>query len=205
MTRIVAVRHGETDWNRNGRVQGWAPVPLNETGREQATAAGEYLADAYDIDRVLSSDLLRTRQTTECILAAVGERPVEYEPDWRERHLGVYQGLTYDDIGERFPEFGLGETAYRATTRTPEAGESLRAVADRVTDRFDRLLEGADGETILVVTHGGPIRVLMGHAKEMALSDAFVTHSQDNCAVNELRAGPGGVRVVRENATEWAR
>ena len=62
--RIVVLRHGETAWNDEGRMQGWAPVPLNETGREQATAAGRHLADEYEFDAVYASDLERTRETT---------------------------------------------------------------------------------------------------------------------------------------------
>ena len=227
MTRVVVVRHGETDWNREGRMQGWAPVPLNETGREQAAAAGAWLADEYDVDRVFVSDLLRTRQTAAGVLESVGDRPVEYERHWRERHLGVYQGLTYADIEERFPEFGLGESAHEAALSVPESGESLRDVADRVTGRFRDVVGAHAGETLLVVTHGGPIHVLLGYAKGLPLPEALGTHHQSNCGVNEFRvedgaaasdasAGAGAeagtredlptrddVAVVRENVTEW--
>ncbi|MFQ3318804.1 MAG: putative phosphoglycerate mutase [Natronomonas sp.] len=207
MTRVVAVRHGETDWNRNGRMQGWAPVPLNDTGRTQAAAAGEWLADRYehDIDRVFASDSLRTRQTTDHILDSVdiGDRHVEYEPHWRERDLGVYQGLTYADVEERFPEFGLGDAAYEAALAVPEGGESLRDVSDRVTGRFKRLVDDHDGGTVLVVTHGGPLHVLLGYAKGMELQDALGKHHQANCAVNEFVAEDGTVDILRENATEW--
>jgi probable phosphoglycerate mutase len=201
MTRIVAVRHGETDWNRNGRMQGWAPVPLNDTGREQAAAVGEYLAAEYDIDRVHASDLLRARQTTERILEAVGERPLEYERHWRERDLGVYQGLTYGDVEERFPEFGLGEDAYEAAASVPESGEAIRDVADRVTRRFRWLTDSYDGETVLVVTHGGPLHLLLGYVKGMAVPEALGSHRQANCAVNAIAGDEP--RVLEENDTAW--
>ena len=148
MTRVVAVRHGETDWNRNGRMQGWAPVELNETGRQQAAALGEWLTAEYDVDRVSASDLRRTRETTDLVRKALADPPVEYVPDWRERDLGMYQGLTYADVEARFPEFGLGEAAYEAALEVPESGESLRDLADRVTAKFDRIA-GDDG-TVLV-------------------------------------------------------
>lgn len=212
MTRVVAVRHGETDWNREGRLQGWAPVPLNERGRKQAAAAGTWLADEYDIDRVFASDSLRTRETATEILDAI-EAPIQHERHWRERHLGVYQGLTYADIEERFPKFGLGQSAYEAALAVPESGESLRDVADRVTDRFRHLFETHAGETLLVVTHGGPIHVLLGYAKGLPLPEALGTHHQSNCGINEFRvdgdAGPspdggfGEVDVARENVTAW--
>ena len=202
-TTVVAVRHGETDWNRNGRLQGWAPVPLNDTGREQAAAAGAWLADEYDVDRVFVSDSLRTRQTAEGILESLPDLPVAHERHWRERDLGVYQGLTYADVEERFPRFGLGESAHEAALAVPESGESLRDVADRVTDRFLEIVDAHSGETLLVVTHGGPLHLLLGYAKGMSLQDALGTHHQSNCGVNEFSVDGETVEVVRENGTEW--
>lgn len=201
MTRVVAVRHGETDWNRKGRMQGWAPVPLNETGREQARAAGAWLAREYDVDRVVSSDLLRTEQTTELLLETIGDRPVSYEPALRERDLGVYQGLPYSDVEDRFPTFGLSETAYRAIDAVPEGGESFQEVERRVTQRFEEL-SAADAETVLLVTHGGPLCILLGHAKGVELTDALCSHHPDNCSATEFRVDDG-VRIRRECATGW--
>ena len=208
MTRVVVVRHGETDWNRHGRMQGWAPVPLNELGREQATRAGEWVTDEYAIDRVFSSDLVRTRETAERLISAFDESPaaklpVEYEHYWRERGLGVYQGLTYTDVSERFPEFALGDAAYEAVDAVPENGESIRDVADRVTLRFRDAADEYTDETLLVVSHGGPIRLLLGYAKEMTISEALKNHPQDNCAVNEFILEGDEVQVERENCTEW--
>lgn len=203
MTRIVAVRHGETDWNRNGRMQGWAPVPLNETGHEQAAAAATWLSDTYDIDRVIASDLHRTEQTAERILTATELADIRFEPEWRERDLGVYQGLTYQDIESRFPEFGLGETAYEATLALPEGGESLRDMADRVTGQFETVRDRYAGETVLVVTHGGPLHVLLGYARDLSLPAALKNHHLDNCAVTEFRVDSEEVEVVRENDTRW--
>lgn len=201
MTRVVAVRHGETHWNREGRMQGWAPVPLNETGREQARTAGAWLAEEYDIDRVVSSDLLRTEQTTELLLEAIGDRPVSYDPALRERNLGVYQGLSYSDVEDRFPTFGLSETAYRAVDAVPEGGESFQAVERRVTERFEEL-STVDAETVLLVTHGGPLCILLGHAKGDELTDALCSHHPDNCSATEFHVDDG-VRIHRECATGW--
>lgn len=210
MTRVLVVRHGETDWNLHGRMQGWAPVPLNGTGREQADAVGRYLAREYDIDRVVSSDLHRTRETTERVTAHV-DAPVAYDRAWRERHIGVYQGLTYEDVVERFPEFAIGETGFEAADQVPESGESLLDVRERVVEAWGVLLDdeagasGDDGEweTTLLVTHGGPINLLLGHLKGMDARTSLREHSQSNCAVNELRVDGDGVEVVRENATDW--
>ncbi len=209
MTRVLVVRHGETDWNLHGRMQGWAPVPLNGTGREQADAVGRYLAREYDIDRVVSSDLHRTRETTERVTAHV-DAPVAYDRAWRERHIGVYQGLEYEDVVERFPEFAIGETGFEAADQVPESGESLLDVRDRVVEAWGTLLDGGAGSiaddelgTTLLVTHGGPINLLLGHLKGMDARPSLREHSQSNCAVNELRVDGGGVEVVSENVTEW--
>ncbi len=203
MTRVVAVRHGETDWNRNERMQGWAPVPLNETGREQAAAVGGWLADEYEFDRVVSSDLLRTRQTTERLLESNGELPVSFEPAWRERNLGVYQGLSYSDVEDRFPTFGLQRTGYEAIDAAPEGGESLREVESRIIAGFENLAS-ATAETVLLVTHGGPLCILLGHAKGYGLTESLCSHRPGNCSVTEFRLDED-VKITRETVSSWDR
>ncbi|MFT4885022.1 MAG: putative phosphoglycerate mutase [Natronomonas sp.] len=204
MTHVVAVRHGETEWNRTGRMQGWAPTLLNETGREQARAAGEWLADEYTFDAVYASDLDRTRETADLILDAFdADFEVAHEPHWRERDIGVYQGFKYGEVLERFPKFSLGEAAYEASMAIPEGGESLRDLADRVTQQLGQVVSDHDDETVLVVTHGGPLHVMLGYAKDLPLHEGLKRHHQDNCGVNELVAEDEGLRVVRENERGW--
>lgn len=214
MTTIVVVRHGETAWNRDGRMQGWAPVPLDETGREQADAVGAWLADRYDVDAVHASDLLRTEETAERIVShpkadggpAAEAAPIDvsYERAWRERDVGVYQGLTYTDVFERFPEFGLGEAAVDAAARMPDSGESLEGTYERVTERFEAVLaEAGPDETRLVVTHGGPIYMLYGHVKAVDIREAVLEHHVDNCGVTVFEHADGETRVVRENFCDW--
>lgn len=204
-TRVVAVRHGETDWNREGRLQGWAPVPLNDRGREQADAVAGHVAAEYDVDRVFVSDLRRTRQTAERLLARLDDPdpPVSYEAAWRERDLGVYQGLTYEDAEAHNPRFGLGEAAYEAVESVPESGESLRDLADRVTRRLHEVVDEHAGETLLVVLHGGPLRVLLGEAKGLALPAAMKRHHPENCAITEFEFEGGDVAIHCENDTGW--
>ena len=197
MTRVVAVRHGETDWNREGRMQGWAPVPVNETGRGQATAVGRWLSDRYEFDRAFASDLARRRETAELVADAIGDLDVTLESAWRERDLGIYQGLSHERIESEHPRFGLTETAYRSTEIVPEGGESFRAVEERVVGRFETVA-GSDRETVLVITHGGPLRILLGHAKGLELSTALLEHGPENCSVTEFRIDES-IEVVREN------
>lgn len=202
MPTVLLMRHGETPWNRDQRMQGWAPVPLDERGHEQASAAAAHVAETYDVDRIVSSDLLRTRETTERVREAVGDdRPVEFSDAWRERDIGVYQGLGYREMVERFPAFALGETAARAATEVPERGESIVQMRERVLEGWRAVAE-AEGTT-LVVTHGGPIHQALGHAKGMDATTAVIEHAQANCALNEFAVDGSTVEVRRENATPW--
>lgn len=203
MATVLLVRHGRTAWNAERRMQGWAPVPLDETGHEQAAAVADHLAAAHDVDRLVGSDLLRCAQTADAVAEAVGVEP-SLSAVWRERSVGVYQGLTYDDVADRFPSFGLTEDAAYAADRTPEAGESLVSVRDRVLDGWNGVVDDLSAdETAVVVTHGGPIHLLLGHFKGMDVAESVLSHTQSNCAVNEV-AIASDPEIVRENATPWA-
>ncbi|WP_340098463.1 histidine phosphatase family protein [Salinibaculum salinum] len=198
-TRLVLVRHGETDWNRDSRIQGWAPSSLTNRGREQARTLGAHLRESYEFDRLVASDLRRTRETT----ALLRDEGVQPEPNfdraWRERCFGVYQGLTKTEIFEGHPEFAptTGVSAVRAT---PENGESLLDVRERVLAGWEQLLADADGETVLVVTHGGPITLLLGDIRGDDIFGAITDHSQHNCAINELHVSEA-VEIIRHNET----
>ena len=182
-------------------MQGWAPSTLTDRGREQARALGAHLAARYDFDRLVASDLRRTRETT----AMVREHGIAPEPTfdraWRERDFGVYQGLTKTEVFEQYPEFAV-TSGVSAVREVPENGESLLAARERVLDGWTQLLDEAAGETVLVVTHGGPIYLLLGHVRGQDIVTAVTGHSQHNCAINELLVGGGnGVEILRHNET----
>jgi len=202
MTTIVLLRHGETDRNRDRRIQGWAGTPLNELGRGQARAAGEYLAEAYDIERLLTSDLQRTRETADLVRDA-GDLPnPEPGEGWRERGFGTYEGMLYDEVFDQHPEHDA-ETGIVTLDAKPPEGESLRGMIERVVGAWEELLvEAGDDETVVVVTHGGPIYVVTGHVRGQDVVTAIAGGSQDNCALTELEHDPasGAVDIVSENA-----
>ncbi|MGM0605093.1 MAG: histidine phosphatase family protein [Halobacteriota archaeon] len=202
---IVLVRHGETDWNRDRRVQGWAPVPLNDRGRRQVARLAKAIDDRYEVDRLVSSDLRRALETARPIARLVG---VTVEPDraWRERDFGVMQGLGYRDLFEGYPEYALTEVGYAAARATPEGGERLLDHRDRVLAGFDRLVASIDpDETAVVVTHGGPLYFLLGWLKGIDVIAAVVEQEQDNCAITELtiETATGAVAIGVENDTEY--
>lgn len=199
-TTAVLVRHAETDWNRADRLQGWAPVALNDRGRDQARHLGDSLARTYTFDRVVASDLLRTRETT-ALLAEAGIAPEPtFTSDWREQHVGIYQGMTREQLNEQFPAFAL-DSGHLCLHEHPDGGERLRDICERVLAAWERLCERAAGETVLVVTHGGPVTVLLATVEGQDVLTALAEYSVPNCAVTELHVGDNpGSAVTRRLA-----
>jgi probable phosphoglycerate mutase len=199
--RILLVRHGETDWNREGRLQGWAPSSLTDRGRNQARRLGRHLASAYDVDRTVASDLRRTRETA-AVLRETGLPAATFDRAWRERDVGVFRGFEKAELFETHPEYAA-ESGTMAVRAQPPEGERLLDAYERVREAFGELRAAVDDGTVLVVTHGGPISIVLGLVDGQDLLTAVTDHSQANCSVNELRLarGSGEPRIVRENET----
>lgn len=201
MATLVVVRHGETLWNRENRVQGWAPVALTETGRRQADSLAAAVADQYAVDRLVSSDLRRTLETARPVGRAVDCEPT---PDrrWRERDFGVLQGLSYGELFLGYPEFTLTEVGYTAAEARPEGGESLIEQRNRILDALTTLIDDMDSEeTVVVVTHGGPLYLLLGWIKDVDIVATIMEQEQGNCAINEIEVDTEGEGLIinREN------
>lgn len=201
VTRVLLARHGETAWNRAGRLQGWAPVRLAERGREQSRALGAAIAERYAVDAVTASDLPRAAETADLAAEQLGVTPSP-DPGWRERDLGVLQGVTDDVLDEHYPEYSVSQVGVAAVEARPPGGESLADLRDRVRDAWDALLAAASpGETHLVVTHGGPLYLLLGQLQDRSVVESVLDHDQANAALNEVRVTDGTATVVRENET----
>ena len=189
MATVLLVRHGETTWNHERRIQGWAPAPLSERGRDQAMVAGDYLAEECEVDRVVASDLRRTRETARHVLAALGDVPYRFDPGWRERNFGVYQGMHYEELFETHPEYALSEVGYAAAETTPEGGESILETRERVQEAYSRLLGDLDAdETVAVVTHGGPVRIIVGAVASLDVVECVLEVDVPNCSGTEIDA-----------------
>jgi len=187
MGTVVLVRHGETNWNAERRIQGWAPSPLNEEGRRQARALGEHVATRYGVDRIVSSDLRRTTETTRELRRSLPDADVEFSRAWRERDFGVLQGLAYRDLFEGYPEFSVRKSGYPAAAARPEGGESWQDVYDRIRDAWTELVDELDeAETVLIVTHGGPIHVVIGLLKGYDVAETIAEIDLGNCALTEV-------------------
>jgi len=157
MTRLLLVRHGESEWNAAGRWQGWANPPLSDVGKLQAADAAERLRSA-GITTIVASDLQRTTRTAEIIGGILGVGPVHPEPGLREFDVGEWSGLTRPEIEQRWPgqldQWRVGELE-----RTP-GGELREHFADRILDAVQRVAHQFAREIVLVVTHGGVVGTL---------------------------------------------
>lgn len=187
-TRVILVRHGETHWNREGRIQGYhSDSPLTDIGLAQARAVAARLA-AEGIDALYSSDLGRTRQTVEPIAAATRIAAVN-EPGVRERNYGIFEGCTFAEIEQIFPE----EFAkYR--TRDPhysiQGGESAVQFRDRIIKALAGIAERHPGQRSVVVTHGGVVGSMYRVAMQMPL-DAPRVYTTRNASLNRFRFDAG--------------
>jgi 2,3-bisphosphoglycerate-dependent phosphoglycerate mutase len=175
VTTLLLARHGETDWNRELRIQGSSDIGLNELGREQARALAEELAD-IEVDAIYASDLSRARDTAEAV-AATKDLSVRLDARLRERAFGSWEGLTREDVAERFQ----GER---------HDGESDQQVRERVLAAIEEIAAAHPGEQVLVVSHGGALNTLWHHA----LGERIERWA--NCAVYKLAVRDNGFREV---------
>jgi probable phosphoglycerate mutase len=197
---VLLLRHGESTWNTENRVQGWAPTPLTARGVEQAAAAGRLLAAEYDVDRVVASDLRRTRETTVHALHAAGwDHDPTFDRAWRERSMGQLQGLTVEEAYGGHPEYSLLHSGVHGARATPPGGESFLEMRQRVLDGWDALTGRHEGGTTLVVSHGGPIFALLAHVQDRDFLSTLGEGWATNGSVAELRVDGDGAEVVRTN------
>ena len=159
-TRILLVRHGETDWNATGRIQGQSDTPLNAAGYEQARRAAQRLA-REPVQALYSSDLARAFQTATIIGQALGLTVVT-SPRLRERRYGVWEGLTSAEIQARYPE-QFAEWRARSTDFAPPQGETRSQLLARALAELQTIARRHAREVVVVVTHGGFCYVLIDH------------------------------------------
>ncbi|MBV7486344.1 histidine phosphatase family protein [Bordetella sp. BOR01] len=170
MTEIWFIRHGETAWNFDRRLQGWQDTALNDTGRAQAARLAARVRDeaaTRPFSALYSSDLQRAHHTAAPISEQLGLR-VRIEPGIRERGFGVLEGLAWDRIDELAPEAAAAWKS-RDPLRPIEGGESLGQFHARVVATIEDLAERHAGERVLAVTHGGVLDIIWRHASGVGL------------------------------------
>jgi probable phosphoglycerate mutase len=191
-TRIIAIRHGETDWNLGARIQGHLDIGLNETGRHQASRVARALT-GESIQAIYSSDLMRAWDTARAIADTTGGT-LHAHPGLRERHFGVLQGKTFAEVEVSDPEQSM-RWRKRDPDWAPQGGESLVAVRDRIVQTAFELAERHMGEQIVLVAHGGIMDMLYRIATQQALQ-APRTWKLGNAAINRLLWTPDGLTLV---------
>ena len=184
---LLLLRHGQTDSNAAGIVQGHLPVPLNELGHRQAALLAARLKVSMPrIVRLISSDLPRAAQTAQPIADALG-LSIHFDPGWRERLLGEFQGKP---VGERRTwTLATGE-------ETPPGAESVAEFESRVRGALERIEPTSNGDPIAVVTHGGPVRVILRMLSDGRLpvegEPPEPPPQIENCSILQLHCTRGG-------------
>lgn len=191
-TRVILIRHGESVWNNEGRIQGWSDSPLSERGREQAALVARRLA-AAGISAVYASPLLRARETADVIADKLGLK-VEVDERLKELMLGELEGLTSEEVREQYPHVAHGWREDAWWVPIP-GGERFRAFRRRVVEAMNEITERHADETIAVVAHGGSIGVWL--AELLGLHpDKRLPFWLENTAVNIVELG-GARPIIR--------
>ncbi len=192
VTTLLFVRHGETDWNRDGRWQGHSDTQLNDAGREQARLVADELGG---VDVIYSSDLARARETADIIAAQLGGLEVNVDQRLRERSFGAWEGRTAPEIEADFAEQHARWLAGKGAGA--DDAEPFDAFGARVRGFLEDLLARHPEETVLIVAHGGSIRVI--HALASGLDyvrDHRSIPGVPNCAVARYAAGDGKLAPI---------
>lgn len=185
---LILIRHGETAWNAEQRIQGQLDIPLSATGVWQAGRLADRLAreaPSGPIDAIVASDLARAQLTANPLAARLGV-PVQLDPRLRERAFGIFEGHTLADVAARWPQEFAAWRERDPDWAIPD-GESLRQLGERVSEALFELAERFAGRTLAVVAHGGVLDVAYRRAKGLAWQVPR-EHAIQNAAINRVRA-----------------
>jgi len=196
-TNLLLIRHGETAWNAEHRIQGRLDVPLSTAGVWQTGRLAQRLAEEA-IDAVISSDLARAWMTGAPLADARGLTMVP-EPRLRERAFGIFEGKTLDEIAAGHPDELVAWRSRDVDWRIP-GGESGAEFIDRVLVALHEIADAYAGRTVAVVTHGGVLDVVYRNARALAW-DAPRDHLMLNASINRLQARTGPLRL---QIVDWA-
>ena len=195
--RLLLVRHGQTEWNADGRYQGQSDVKLSDEGRAQAKRLAENFPNVR-LDAIYSSDLKRAAETAE-IVGAKFEIPVWKEKNFREISFGDWEGLTYKEISEKWP-MEAGNLFLAPDRLQIPGGESFQEVQRRAMRKIKELRETLENQTVAVFAHGAVNKTILAGLMHIPLRYLWSLR-QDNTAVNILRIDDGYVTVELLNST----
>lgn len=182
LAKVIFVRHGQTAWNDLGIYQGHTDIPLNEVGLEQGAKVAQRLKNE-NISAVYSSDLLRAKQTAE-LIAKEHNLPVTTLPEFREINFGIWEGKSFKEINEKYPEMLKIWLTEPQDLKIPQ-GETFTEMISRAWPALTKLLVNHNNETIVIVAHGGTIGALLCNILDMSLRNLW-----------RIKQGNTGITIV---------
>jgi phosphoserine phosphatase len=198
MTRFILVRHGQTEWNRKERFRGRADIPLNETGLAQAEATGQRLSREWQPGAIYTSPLSRSVLTAEAIARHYG-LPVQKHPGLADIDYGEWQGLSPEEVRQRWPD-EIDAWYNRPHQARIPGGESLDELRARAMQTIQELANWHKGETIVLVGHTVINRIILLGVLGLG-NERFWRIKQDTCAINIFEAEAGDFTLVSLNDT----
>ncbi len=200
MTRFVITRHGQSIANAQHRFAGVSDFDLTDIGREQAELTSKYICENEKIDIIYSSDLLRAYNTAVPTAKRLGMEIIPLT-ELREIYAGAWEGLTTDEIAEKFPkDFGIWREDYARCRCT--GGESTVEVYERIIKTVDRLAAQHDGQTVLLSTHATLVRALCANAQGLSADRTGEIPFNHNASINIFTYGDGKLTAVRTDIIE---
>ena len=183
LTRLYLLRHGETDWNQKSIFQGQTDIDLNKRGREQAKKAAE-ITQKLEFDQIYSSDLKRAKNTA-LMISREKNSEIKESKQLREMNFGDWEGLSFAEIKKQYSDLA---SAWQQDPvhNYPPGGEKLSDFKFRIEAFFQKIIERYQGNKILVVTHGGVIKLYLTAVLSIKLEN-FWQFQIDNCSLTELK------------------
>ena len=169
-TTLLLIRHGQTDWNREGRYTGQSDIPINERGKEQARQVAAQLQEMPP-DVIISSDLIRARTTAE-IIAAPYNLPVHTDPRLREIDQGVWEGMTFSDIKAKYAAEFAARSADPLSV-APPGGETVGQVRERVLAAVTDITRRHAGKRVAIVAHGLALAIIKAHFPQTPITEVW--------------------------------
>jgi len=199
LTRLILVRHGQSTWNAQGRIQGWADPPLDDTGQEQARRLARRLAaEEHNISALYSSPLLRARQTAEAVGLTL-TLTVQTDDRLKENDVGLLSGLTGDEVERQFPEW-MSARRNSVEWVPPPGGEDRDAFVERAVAVMCDIVTHHPDQSVAVVSHGGTLAVYLAHLLEMPIHRTL-PFQFDNTSLSIVKVSDRRVRLFKLNDT----
>ncbi|MBQ9098220.1 MAG: histidine phosphatase family protein [Clostridia bacterium] len=200
MTRLILLRHGQSEANLKTWFAGHSDPHLTELGLEQAQRAADYLAANEHIDLILASDLYRATETALPTARLLG-LPVHPTPGFREIYAGVWEGMRFSDLIAAYPD-GMKTWIHDLANARPAEGESVAELFVRVTAALDRVARENDGKTVLIATHWTPIRAMICHAMRQDHTHISDYPKPFNASIHILGYDKGTYTIEQMNVVE---